>query len=549
MNSLDLSEIENLSREPEDDVAFDNWVQQNEIVSFLERECLEDNIVVCASLRYAFINTVLVPRFERDPATIQKLLNWNSGVDSGWCLGGPIGKDKICKPMDNWGKLYETGEPILFLRSFHDVPGRQAYYELSQPISQVLNVHHLAERNAWCDLNRQGDIDEIVKIHKLEHGTVISFRRDRLEEYAAAGCFTLVRMFDFTRFRSGSFSGWHDTEPDRQQLDHSNVFGQLSRHGKIGSYSRGVQILDIKSPQLSAPEDQPKQYATFIAHDWRHETVAEFSCAPDQLSNYFQPTEHPFETSPAFFRPEVLSKYKADQEKYIIEHRSISCRGSWYLKAFGWNDANQVFAYLGYLSNLPHEEQLHWKQFNEPPKASLPASVIATDFKGEFSDEYEPLSSLKHKLDGVQSRQVGWWTLRNVELRRKVHYPLTDSRSEWLTELMNLDKLLVEGLNEKWLRNKAKTFGRNPKDQLRALKLLEECLVGAGFDDDHAKELMECWHEVHNLRSLEGHASASAGRESEQKARNKNGNLLAHFKDLCTACDESLEVIIKAIEQ
>jgi hypothetical protein len=302
--------------------------------------------------------------------------------------------------------------------------------------------------------------------------------------------------------------------------------------------------------KFSEREDDNKQYATFIAHDWRHKVVADLSCSPDKLSNYFQPTDFPYEMSPAFFRPEVLSKYKSDPEKYRIEHRSISCRGSWYLNAFGVNDAGQVHAYLGYLGNLPYEEQLHWKQFNEVPKAGLSKSVITTDFDGEFCDDYEPLSSLKYKLYEVERRQIGWWVLRDLELPRKVHYPLTDTRSDWANELLNLDQYLVEGLDEKWLRRKATELGRNPDARLRALKLLEECLCGIGFEGASARELMSCWHKVHSLRSeLKGHASNSAGRNHELKARTENGSLIAHFKALCTECDESLEVIIKAIEQ
>ena len=550
MNPSTKSELVSFYRVPDDAVEFENWLQQAAVVPYLEREGQDDDIIVYASLPHVFIHAVLVPKFEPGTATIEKLLKWNFSVNSGWGFGGPIGENTIFRPLSHQGEPYESGEPIFFTRSFHGVPGREDYYELSQPISHVLDIHHMEERNAWCNLNRQGNIDEIVKVHKLDQGTIISFRRDCLGEYAAAANYMLVRMFDFTRYGPGSFYGWNDLPSEERRLDHSNVFGRLTIRGKIGSYSRGVQILEVAPPQVSGDDDSHKQYATFIANDFRHKVIAEFSCAPDQLSNYFQPTDQPLEMSPSFFHPEVLTKYKSDPEKYCIEHRSISCRGSWMLKSFGWNDVGQVHAYLGYLGRLPYEEQLHWKQFNEPPKAGLSASVIATDFEGEWSDEYEPLSSLKHKLHEVQNRQIGWWVLRDADLPRKVHYPLTDSRSEWANELMNLDQLLIEGLEEKWLRNKATILGRAPRDQLRALKLLEECLIGAGFEEDHARKLMSPWHEVHNLRSeLKGHASNSAGRDHETKARKEHGNLLSHFKSLCTNCDESLRIIIGAIEQ
>ena len=556
MNPLNQKELLSFDREPKDPAEFENWIQQLEVVPFLEAECRDEDIIVYASFKHAFMHAVLVPTFETNAATIEQLLKWNFSVDSGWGFGGSMTAISIDRPLSHAGELFESGEPIFFLRTFDGVPRREKYYELSPSISQVLQIHHMEERHAWCDLNRQGDIDEIVKIHEFDQNTVITFRRDRLGEYATAADLTLVRMFDFTRYRQNNFNGWHDPEPAKVCLDHSNVFGSLCIRGKTGSYSRGVQIVDVAMPksellrEFSDRDDDEKQYATFIALDWRHDVVADLSCAPDHLSNYFQPTDCPFEMSPAFFRPEVLSKYKSDPEKYRIEHRSIACRGSWYLKGFGVNDAGQVHAYVGYLGNLPYEEQLHWKQFNEEPKAGLSKSVITTDFDGEFSDEYEPLSSLMYKLHEVEQRQIGWWVLRDRELPRRVHYPLTDTRNDWANELLNLDQFLVEGLDERWLRRKATDLGRKPDVKLRALKLLEECLCGAGFDADHSSKLMKCWHDVHNLRSeLKGHASNSAGRERELTARKEHGSLVAHFKALCTACDESLDCIIQAIEQ
>lgn len=72
---------------------------------------------------------------------------------------------------------------------------------------------------------------------------------------------------------------------------------------------------------MGSPE--PKQYTTFIAQDWKHDLVHECSCDPGHLGNYFVESDLPFQTSPAFFRPEVRLKYKANPDKYQMEGRSI----------------------------------------------------------------------------------------------------------------------------------------------------------------------------------------------------------------------------------
>ena len=193
---------------------------------------------------------------------------------------------------------------------------------------------------------------------------------------------------------------------------------------------------------------------------------------------------------------------------------------------------------------------MHWKQYNEKPKAPISERAFTTDFEGQFYDEYDPLLSLKYRLKKLHQSKVGWWTLRDEDAPRKVHYPYTASRDEWAEEILNLDQLLIEGLEEKWLRRKARELGRNPDIKLRALKLTEECLIGVGFEEDHARQLRSPFHEVHNLRSkLKGHASGSEAEKIRKQTLQKFGSFRKHFEHLCATCDESLETIIEAFRE
>ena len=107
----------------------------------------------------------------------------------------------------------------------------------------------------------------------------------------------------------------------------------------------------------------------------------------------------PWKISPTFFRPEVLQKYKADPEKYTIDGRSINCRGAWYLTTYDINEAGQVHSYIGYLAQLPYEEQLYWRSFNEWPKGNISKRAFQTDILGEFSKEDDPLAELKRQVE------------------------------------------------------------------------------------------------------------------------------------------------------
>ena len=565
MDIYNLENISPFSKEPVQEADFNTWVQQKDVLPFLQREIKDENIIIYAALPFAFIHAVLIPNVKMEKSIIDDLLLWSHNPYSTWGLAVSSDDAWIEGPLANSGsKTLGKGEQIIFARSFEGVESRRHYFELEQKISHVLDLHYMSECNAWCRLDKMGDIEEIVKIIELsdlpnrESGTIITFNQKVLGEYTGVGNYALCRMFDFTRYRRGDFFGWRGENKPVKFGNKKDIFGKIAVYEGYGSYSRGIQVKNIGVPKEKIINDpwgrssseETKQYATFIALDWKNKRIAEISCDPSCLASYFVESELPFETTPAFFKPEVLLKYKSDRDKYQLDDRSISCRGSWYLDTYDLNEAGQVHTYLIYLSHLSYEEQLHWKQYNEKPKASISKRAYATDFKGEWYDEYDPLYSLKHKLDELHRANVGWWTLRGKDALKKVLYPYTSSPDEWADEILNLDQLVVEGFEEKWLRQKAKELGRTPDLKLRELKLIEECLIGVGFEEDHAYKIMSPFHEVHNLRSvLKGHTAGSEAEEMKKEALKKFSSFNQHFKDLCARCDESLSVIIETFSK
>ena len=171
--------------------------------------------------------------------------------------------------------------------------------------------------------------------------------------------------------------------------------------------------------------------------------------------NYFTESDLPFEITPAFFRPEVLQRYKSDPTKYTLNERSIDCRGSWSLQTYDINEEGQVHTYLVYLRHLPHSEQLYWKSFNVRPRGSISKRAVMTDIKGEFHLDYNSLQSILAFVHKLAEDGVDWWKLKAADLPSKVHYPVTDASEEWANEIMPLDKLLVEGFEVGWLKAKA----------------------------------------------------------------------------------------------
>ncbi len=563
MDLLNIKKGLSLLAEPASKEDFDAWVQQKDILPFLEGEMEDENIIIYAALPHAFIHAVFIRHVELNKSVVDDLLEWDDNPYSGWGLSVSSDDAWIEEPLaGSRSKTISEGEQLIFARSFEGVETHRRYFELQQRISHVLGLHYMPERNAWCKLDRFGDIQDIVKIVEIEglpnnqSGTIITANKDVLGEYAGVCDFLLCRTFDVTRFKLGGFSGWGRENKPTGFSNNKDIFGRMVVQNGYASYTRGVQVKSLGIPKEQiidrtwgrSSSEEKKQYASFIAYDWKNGRLAEISCDPLCLANYFTKSELPFTTTPAFFRPEVLLKYKSDRDKYSLENRSISCRGSWYLQTFDVNEAGQVHTYLGYLNRLPYEEQLHWKQYNEEPKAPISKRAFATDFEGQFYDEYDPLLSLTQKLEKLHRTKVGWWHLRGENVLKNVHYPYTTSSDEWANELLNLDQLVIEGFEEKWLRRKATELGRNPDVKLRELKLAEQCLIGLGFEDDHARKIMSPFHDVHNLRSvLKGHAGGSEAEEIRRDVLKEFGSFRKHFEYLCSSCDESLDVLIGAL--
>ncbi|WP_133406875.1 hypothetical protein [Parashewanella tropica] len=559
MNIYDLSGLKLLFDQPSSDDDLHLWYQQTDVCDFLSSDESDEYVLLYAALPHVFLHAILLPETHAQKENFENLMRWSGNPYSSWGVSCSSEDVTIENPLSSFGdKSLTYGEQIIFARSFEGINGGETYYEMNQKIAHSLELHYVAERMSWCKLDSHGEIDEVIKIVKIDQdnkevGTVICAKKDVLGEYAGIEDHKLFRMFDFTRYKTGDFNGW-GSERNPIEINSNNIFGSLNVVKGIGSYSRGFQISDIATPKdliisnVWGNSEEEKEYCSYIAQDWKNKEIKEISCNPSCLANYFTESDLPFEITPAFFKPEVLLKYKTDRDRYTLNSRSVYCRGAWELKTFDVNSAGQVHTYLIYLSHLPYEEQLHWKQYNEPPKAPISKRAMENDIEGKWSSDYDALLNLKDKLEKLNTKGVPWWKLRDKKAPDKVHYPYTSSRDEWAEEILNLDQLIVEGLEEKWLRRKAKELNLNPDARLRALKLIEVILVGAGFETEHAREIMTPFHVVHNARSiLKGHTLGQEAEELRKNAITDYGSYKSHYEKICSDCDESLEIITKAL--
>lgn len=533
-------------------------------LDFLRQNASNDEIVIYASTRSVLIHGVLALTRKLTQENISELQNSNIPMpDDSWRIqrvwdGGQGHRMYLEAPLASVSDALVSGEKLIFRRRFTGVNRGPTPIELSQKLVHSLDLHLVPERNAYCRLDSRGDIEDVVRIIHQDGASdwdsldVVVIQRSELDKFMALSRQCLVVRFDFTRVRWGSFADWG--ELDRYSKDNTDLYYHGGSDGQ-GSYCNGVMVV---RPQVTVAElvkrwnteeDRAnKKYATFKIYDRKNDVNVETSCAPEFLSNYFQKSKLPWEISPAFFRAEVLHRFKADPEKYSLEERSISCRNAWYLKTYDINEAGQVHTYVGYLTDLPYEEQLYWQAFNEWPRGPISRRAFQTDIIGDWHLEHEPLGALKHTISKLDALSPAWWKKRGDELAEAVHYPATDSVKEWADEILSLDQFLVEGFLLKPLRALAEEGGRTVESSWGPLRVLQEVLSAKGHSDDSAKALVVPMQRLHALRTeVKGHATIEKKRAAEVKARTDFGSLREHFRRLISDCESALNSVLASL--
>jgi hypothetical protein len=534
------------ARSPE----YETWLDFKDVLEFLLYSAT-GQIPVYISSKYFYLYSVIVPKFKLKGNYTTDLMQWNFGVSGGWGYGCEYArktgrpKKRIFPPLDGTrSSILDGGEAIFFLRSlYHDA---DSYLELNQRLAHVLDIHKIEQRKAYCKVDEEtGDLVDIVTFSQ-DDGILCTIESASLDFYLFLTNSVLVRVFDVTRF-SSPFHGWHD---DIKTATYTNKVNEIyARRGlnisiddaKEAGYIRGVQIIrQVQSDkqmmcELQGERTTKKEYATFLAYDFKHKKIQECSCDPDKLGNYFVESDLPFETTPAFFRPEVMLRYKQNPDKYIIDAHSITCRSAWHLR-YNSNDEGQIQIYLIDLSHLPSSEQLYWKSFNEKPKVGIAEHVYKRDFLGSWDLPHDPLESMKQLLRDFpcvtyRGEKIALLRCAKDKQLAKLTYVMTDATKEWEDQILQLAKVLGDGLDKTEIRKIAK-YLKCDDSQLGSIKLLKKCLETKGLDAEVIETIIQPLQTVYGLRST---IAAHLGRNAPDE------NLKEHHRKLVEDCEKAVE--------
>ena len=552
--------INALEATPETDQENPSWLRAEGHLNILRQNSRDTEVILFACSKTTFIHAVITKESDVTHPDHNDLLDWTSSPFRGragysWGLGTDTVRLEFSDSSPQ-PRTMKNSQNLVFGLQLEGLD--EAYhYELLQEFAHATRILWREEQRAYCRIDENGDFEPVVSITNPDDtakATLITCKREPLEQYIEATGNTLVRFFDFTMVRKGMFHSWSDGTRERK-TESEHLFYDQCITPAGNAWTKGTQLLPITTPRedlfrsiTEFPSQRTgRQYASFIALDWRNGTVTEISTDREHTANYFNAETNllPFAVSPAFFRPEVISKYKADRDKYTIDEQSrfISCRGAWHLKSYSVNEAGQVHAYICDLRNLPYQEQLHWKSHNEEPKGSISKRAFENDFEGTWGSEATPLERILHILRQWQKHSFDWWRINDEELLVRINTPVSNSRDEWAQSFLEFSKAVIENFRTRPIRALLRKENIPFQETDGTLTLLEKLLQSQTPADGGTAKLNGL-KQAQLIRSKVH--SHSGGTEAQELARNAllvHRTYREHFEHVCNQIADELEKI------
>ena len=517
-------------------------------------------VIVYGSAEGVFLYTLIIYKDAPEWDT-GELLNWNFSACDEWSIA-PQPSQSWRRPLQGCGSpTFERADKLVYLRSNEGMLNSEMYIEIDQRLSHSLGLHWRDEVDGWGRINGHGDWETILT-HCTETSSrdgrmaqLVTMKRAALDSLASALGGEAITVFDVVQMTYGATpdAGHDDRTKETISLTGTRTIYRSSI-GVGASYTRGVQIL-CPNGNLSwgihgEADEQLAVPLIYKIFDWRHKVTRDVSYQNNDMTNYFENEEgKAYDMSPAFFTPDVLAKYKRDDEKYEVSTNSIRCRNAWYLQYYDFEpEQNLVYAFIKDLRNLSSREQLHWIAHNVPPTriggnfGPITEHTERVLFFGEWNSDVAPLDKLKDvisELDGMW-----WWKSPDSKHLARAGTAMTESAREWGEEIKYLYQIVVESLDERALRKRAVANGmvKEEANRLRSIKLLRSALVQEGMEDAEADSCIQVFADLADARNIgDAHRSTESREKLIRHMRKQHGTLNLAYTAAVNDCIQSLD--------
>lgn len=455
------------------------------------------------------------------------------------------------------GQTYKKYEPLVVEWMSHDIT-------VLQPDAGFLMTYGLMPRHGkngvthWDD--PQGPAHEIVNVGRpsvwdfpLATGTFVSIRKDYLQDYLTLRQVALVQVFWEMR--------WASMDPDTKE--------------KLGE-NEGVNV-DFADRRFQLGRDMVERDIVY-AQVWGARLVALPGPLPinsDSLEDnglIWPGIERPVTNSVArtlgvtewaYVRDAVLAEFEGRAGFRINpETGSVSFGTQWSVGHCTRVGRDLIRVELKKLyEGVPPNIIRHWHKFSE---ARVPVSAYpeirnepniakrARDITFAVVDLGEAIANIAHSVGLVDLTPEsfvslrrsaldysGWWTFSAPEQVAR-HVPLTLSIDSFLNRCMSLDKLIIEGLSERGLRQTLQATGIPAEEiaKFRNLKLLDRLVrlvqiadsTGLNISKDGAtlwarlaeenttpEQPISLLFALHDIRGLNAHKAGNLAKELQNE--------------------------------
>lgn len=263
---------------------------------------------------------------------------------------------------DNTYKTYDQEglEPFLFYKQFSLPDTSIKYIDVSEEFILYFNLYEKGndkQNRIFYYVNDYGELDEVLTVEPK----LIKIKVKYLKEYITIRDMNFIVCFDYMRLISTLPSEWNIKLKDETIKNNDSIYSQLIRDnfGKTQSWIMGKLFIkpnEIKKTHFDL--DKSKNQEFIVGYDDEGELLFE-NCG-DTDGNHFKVT---------YFKKEVLNKYYNEPNKYQVD--GFNVRSVFFNLKIDNNVAQYVPVFLPNLRMLPETEQLHWKQYNIPPKDGM----------------------------------------------------------------------------------------------------------------------------------------------------------------------------------
>ena len=539
-----LNELRNLSRKPDTDHGYNHWYRN--ILHMLQQNARHDPEIVLAfegcggAIRTGVFDPVNAQGLSDDSVLSGGFFypEWRLAANSEYSSG-----DVHPRFMGLQEVEYRSGGiPVRPLVFYPNIEGTDfSSVELLQEFTHLAQVVWRAERSAFCRLDVQADLEDVISITHRSHNdsdyqALVTCHREVLDFYLSAAGLSALRVFCFDVW--GLDRTFFEGNEEREILRDSNPRIAAEGHVRPTTSSIGFQGSQLVVPVRSRQDI----VSMYIAETWGQNTLYEQFKTEDGCDLTCNERELSVADTlrVVFFNAEVLAKYRNDPDKYTVSSNSISCRGIWGLAPYDVNEAGQVFTYLFKLGKMPHTEQIYWKSFNERQKSGITKSFYERTILGKWSESEDNLDAVKAILDEWNRTGAKWWSMRDTLTMGRVVSPHSQSRQEWAVACGYLCMAVVECFSVEYVRTALKRSRIAYNANEKSLKLLERLISersGSEYKLDGLRELVRVRNKVY------GHRPGSDARKLVDDAVRKYGSFAGHWQAICGQLATELRTI------